>query len=204
MWSLINSLQIILILPFINLVMPANVYLVLTNLDGLSSLDVLQAGAIISSIFTFSPTETIGPGFSNMGVESKRLIPYLGSFFLFLMFDIFLLVLYAILYFLRNKSKYVDRIQQKLAIMLFWNKILILQYECYLDYCIGSLLSYEQLNWVNLSDYVDSCFTILVTPIAVGLSFFILYFLMRHIREMQVKESEEKVLIVLKIDGVEK
>ena len=109
------------------------------------------------------------------------------------MFDVVLLVLFAFTYVLRNKSKYFDRIQHKLAKMLFWNIIIILQYESYLDYCIGTLLSYEQLIWENWSDVFDNCFTLLITPIAVGLPFFILFFLKKHIREMQLTDKEEKV-----------
>lgn len=84
MWTMINSLQMIMTNCLLNVPMPANVFLVMTNLATVSSGEILPSDQILPEIFNFSSTEVKNVGFVAMGVESTRLTMYLGSVFIYM------------------------------------------------------------------------------------------------------------------------
>jgi hypothetical protein len=84
MWTMINSLQMIMTNCLLNVPMPANVFLVMTNLATVSSGEILPSDQILPEIFNFSPTEIKDVGFIAMGVKSARLTMYLGSVFIYM------------------------------------------------------------------------------------------------------------------------
>ena len=65
MWSMVNSLQIILAMQNLEVAAPGNVGLVMTNIATVASFDVIQSGTIIESTFSFSDTESPGIGFES-------------------------------------------------------------------------------------------------------------------------------------------
>jgi hypothetical protein len=82
MWSMVNAQQIILSYQLLNLPMPANVILVMTNLANICNFDIFPTERILVFFFNFTQTDSPGVGFSAMGNDNKSLILYQGSAFL--------------------------------------------------------------------------------------------------------------------------
>jgi hypothetical protein len=90
--------------------MPANVFLVMTNLKSISSGDIFPTDIILPEIFTFSPTEIKDVGFVAMGVESARITMFLGSIFVYMVLLLVQCIIYGPAFALRKHSKVLDRI----------------------------------------------------------------------------------------------
>lgn len=81
-----------------NLSLPANVILVLNQIQSISSFNILPVNTLFSLLFYFTETKVPGVGFVAMGVESTRLILNLNSFFFYyVIFGIIILVYFVLL-----------------------------------------------------------------------------------------------------------
>ena len=65
----------------LNLAMPGNVIMVMTELANVCDFNILPTDAIMNFLFYFTPTDVPGVGFGAMGNDNKSLILYLGSAF---------------------------------------------------------------------------------------------------------------------------
>jgi hypothetical protein len=84
MWLMINELQIVLAMQYLQISIPANVNLIMNEVDNIASFNVFPTTTIMTYLFTFTITKMPGVGFEAMGVYSKRLILYLGAVFLWM------------------------------------------------------------------------------------------------------------------------
>ena len=181
MWSMVNSLQIILSVQNLQVALPGNVGLVVGDLATLASFDIIQSGTIIDSTFSFSETESPGIGFESMGTSSQRLIPYLGMAFLILIFVWIQYITFYIAYLLKEKNKYVNKLYQKLRNSLIWTAGLLYMLEGCLDIFCGVWLSLEQPLFVTPSDYCDFSLTTMFVPLGIAFPLFSYFFLRKNI-----------------------
>jgi hypothetical protein len=164
----------------LNVAMPANVFLVMTNLSSVSSGDIFPTDIIMPEIFTFSPTDITDAGFVAMGVDSARLTLYLGSVFIYMVILVVQVIVYGFAYALRNHSTVLNRIQNKIKDTFFWRGIIRMGLESYLDMCIGIYCSFKMLSFETGSDIFDIVLTCLCTLIVVGLPIAIILVLRKH------------------------
>ncbi len=68
MWSMVNAQQIILTYQLLNLQMPGNVILVITNLAEIADFNLFPVNDFLELLFSFTPTESPGVGFETMGI----------------------------------------------------------------------------------------------------------------------------------------
>jgi hypothetical protein len=133
-------------------------------------------------MFQFTETETAGVGFISLGATSKRLILYLGSFFLFMIILAAQIFTWLCCYILRKAHPFFERAQRKLSKFLFWSAILRLAVQGCLDISIGMMISLEQLEWNTWSDVFDSVFTIISVPAMAALPLFLFIFLKKNFK----------------------
>ena len=82
MYLMVNSLQMLMSYSFLVVPMPANVALVMVQINTIASFDYLPTDTLFNYIFEFSETEMpFATTFEAMGVESPRLTLYLGTIF---------------------------------------------------------------------------------------------------------------------------
>jgi hypothetical protein len=177
MWSMVNSLQIILSYQLLEVQMPGNVIMVLTNLASVASFDVFPTDDIMSFLFNFTPTTAPGVGFAAMGNENKSLTLYLGSAFLIMILIGLQYLLYSLAYACRLYDKLLSKIEQKLKPGLIYGTIYLFLVETYLDWAIGSALRLEEPKFETPSDYFDfglACVGILITLVLPCYCFFFL------------------------------
>lgn len=70
-----------MVYSYLTVQMPANVTMVMRNINSIASLDYLPIETLFSYMFTFSDTEELPSSFQSMGVDSPRLSQYMGSLF---------------------------------------------------------------------------------------------------------------------------
>lgn len=130
----------------------------------------------MNRIFTFSETKVSGAGFESMGVDSKRLILYLNSIFIYFVCFTAIIFLYGILQPLRGYG-FIDRLCIKIKNNFIWSGYLGLITQSYLNLCTGCLLSYSEINFTTHSDIFDFVFTILMSVAVIGYPLLV-YFLL--------------------------
>jgi hypothetical protein len=87
LWSMVNSLQILVAMTLTNVKMPAPVYLIMSNLATISSFEIISPDDIFAEMFPngFTETEAVNSGWVAMDNDSKVTILNLGSFFLIML-----------------------------------------------------------------------------------------------------------------------
>jgi len=141
-WSLVNSLQMLMTNCLLNVPMPGNVFLLMTNLNTLSSGDLLPSDEILSNIFNFTPTQIANVGLAAMGVDSARLTKYMGSITIAMPFLLVMCGVYLIAHAYRDIFRVCYRLKNKIRRTQFWNGSLRFWTECYLDLAIGIGISF--------------------------------------------------------------
>ena len=112
MWMVINSLQIVLCMQYLQINMPANVNLIMNEVDNIASFNVFPTSTVMTYFFTFTTTKMPGVGFEAMGVYSKRLILYLGAIFLWMLVVVAQCVILFIAYMFRRCLKFFYRLSR--------------------------------------------------------------------------------------------
>ncbi len=85
MFTMVNSFQMLISLCLTVLAMPANVTLVMTQLNAIAGFNYLPTEWLLNFSFNFSKTEVPFASFKDMGVLSMRLTVYLVSFLIVLL-----------------------------------------------------------------------------------------------------------------------
>jgi hypothetical protein len=128
----------------LNLVMPDNAILVITNFAQISGFNMLPKDDFMELIFNFTPTDSPGVGFEVMGTENCHLTLFLGCGFFILILAGLQYLLYGLAYGCRKFDKLMNKIEQKLKPGVVWATIYVLLVEIYLSFAIGSALRLEQ------------------------------------------------------------
>ena len=76
-----------------------------------------------------------------MGYESESIVDNLGSMFMYLGGFIGLIAFVLLIRFLKNKYEWINKIYTYLANLIFWNMILRMFLEGYMEYTITSLMN---------------------------------------------------------------
>jgi hypothetical protein len=192
MWSMVNSMQIILTYEILNLPMPGNVIMVMNNLADLCSFNVFPTDDIMDFLFNFTPTDPPGVGFEAMGNDSKSLTLYLGMAFLIMILIGLQYLLYGLSYGCRNYDSLLNKIEHKLRPGLVFGTIYLFLIETYLDWAIGSALRLEEPKFETPSDYFDfglACVGILITFVFPCYCFF---FLRCNVNQLDKEEIQSK------------
>ena len=99
---------------------------------------------IKSKLFNFKDEE-VNESFGKMGYESESSVQNLGSMFMYLGGFIGLVCFVLIIRFMKNKYQLVNKVYTYLAKLIFWNMILRMFLEGYMEYAITSLINIYKL-----------------------------------------------------------
>ena len=76
-----------------------------------------------------------------MGYKSDNIFENLGSMVMYLLGFVVLVLFVLLIRYLKNRYVLVDKVYQYLVKLLFWNMILRMIMEGYIDYTISSILN---------------------------------------------------------------
>jgi hypothetical protein len=86
----------------------------------------------------------------------------------------FVLVLIALLLkFFKENFEAIKIIYDHLAKMIFWNMILRMILEGYIEYSISSILNVRDMVWITNSDKLSSAFAIVILVVVLVFPFFV-------------------------------
>jgi hypothetical protein len=141
-WALLNVMQLLLIMPLINVNFPVNAATFYGYLIDIANFDILPIESINQAIYKFSDNEVEMPSnFEELGYETTIFINNLGSMLFFIKGFIIMSFLTLMLGLCKNWFSFVEKIQKWLASFLFYNFILRLILESYLEITISSILN---------------------------------------------------------------
>ena len=90
-------------------------------LQSIAAFDVFEIGEYVDEYLELVPEDPVNEKFETIGMESKYYINNMGSFFLTLIFEVMMIILYLILVPFAGKSKCIKRRVKNLNKKLFWN-----------------------------------------------------------------------------------
>ena len=90
-----------------------------------------------------TPEDPVNEKFETIGMESKYFINNMGSFFLALMFDIFLILLWLMLMPVEKISKFVRKKNRNLGNKLFWNSWIATIIQSFLNVTLCALITFK-------------------------------------------------------------
>jgi hypothetical protein len=97
-----------------------------------------------------------------MGISKKNVIENLGSLFDYVTSFLAITVLALIIRIFRHKHPWIMKVYNYIADILFFNLILRLIIEGYMDFSVTSFLNVTHLIWKTRSDVIASIVTIVL------------------------------------------
>lgn len=180
LWSLVNSLQMILHQPMLGISFPQNVKLLYSILLPIASLDLVPPEYSIELIFSLS-TESDQPfssALEDLGYETHLALLNLGTIFLYLVALLLAIAGVGVLKILSPllpPNETVHRYSQKLKKGIFFNSFILLLIEGFLEIMISCYLNIYSPQTQTKSDVFSYLFsylclfiTLVVLPVAFG------------------------------------
>lgn len=140
--------------------------------------------AIKSKLFSFKDEE-FNESFGKMGYESESSVQNLGSMFMYLGGFVGLVAFVFLIRFLKNKYELINKIYTYLAKLIFWNMILRMFLEGYMEYAITSLMNIYKLQWDTRSNSFSSVFSIIIFAWIFIFPFLVWYILWRNSEKLE-------------------
>ena len=154
--------------------MPAVVYLLMKNIAALSGFEFVSPDDILPYLFVegFTETKPVNSGWVAMQNDSRVAIANAATILLLFCLLGILLVLYMVLSIFELCCKFIVKVREKMHRQIFWNLILIVGLESYLDSAVFAMANLEEIYVNTFDDALNLIFVtflicyILVLPIA--------------------------------------
>jgi len=141
-WSLMNTLQIIVLIPLINLSFPMNTVMLSVILMTVANFDIVPHAKFNSAVFDFKDANVFTEvRFQNMGFQNFNFILNSGTTFWFIngwCFFAFVTTIFARIITIEGRVK---SLIMKISSLLFYGVIIRLFLECYLELAVCSFLN---------------------------------------------------------------
>ena len=147
LWGMINGLQIVTHLPFFNVKLPGNANLFNNNLMTIANFDIIDIGIVTELFFYFPDEEPYSLTLSRSGYETKYLLLGLGFAAYTLAIYLAMVFVFVLLWPLSLCSKRVKKLTDKLKEKLFWNTLIRLFIELYLDVLVYAIVNVKTVDW---------------------------------------------------------
>lgn len=125
---MINTQQLIVMMPLFNIKMPANASNFFTQIMSIAAFDFYDFTDVIHDMFSLEPTESFSSNFETIGFESLYFLINMGSIVIFYLIYTAMLCLVLPLLSIKKASR---KLHKKLGIKLKWNALITLMNESY-------------------------------------------------------------------------
>ena len=169
LWSMINVIQLIVKLPLLNINFPQNAAFFYNLITEISSFNLIPTDKINKVFFNFTDRDMEEFNFSQMGLKKYNVIENLDSMLYYIFGFLIVASFILLLNFLKKFFKWIEVMHDFLAKKIFWNILLRLLIEGYLDFAIDSALNSTNMVWNTKSDRFASLISIIML---VGITIF--------------------------------
>jgi len=194
LWGIISSMQIVVHFPLTSVAYPANASLFNSYFLTIATFDVLPTDDINAYFFTFHDGEPIAKNFEDFGYEKRNFIQNLGSiYYFFPLVAIWLLLLVLLKLLALSGFSGPQKWYLWLKNKLFWNFLLRLLIESYLELHLSSTINAANLYWSsNSGDWLASLTTLPVAFVVNAFPIWLFMFLRRNHERLSEEEFKAR------------
>ena len=146
LWTMINTQQLIVLMPLFDIKPPANVNMLFEKIMEIAAFDLFEVNEPLDKLLNLEPTEPFNERFSTVGFESIYLLNNLGTLnFAYIAWILAALVTLGLRRFALDSDK-VYTIFNKMRKLLFFNTIISIYIESYSLLAVCCLIN---LNYVS-------------------------------------------------------
>jgi len=156
LWGMVNTLQIIVQMPLINIALPPNAMMLSSSLVSLASFGFLPINDINTHLFGMKSEPEKKRRFKDVGMDSTNFVLNCGTM-LFAFFIWFVLIaLNVVLKLLSRCSILIKVAQMWLSSKIFYGILIVLLLESYLEVLVASFVQVESLNMSSKGQQIAS------------------------------------------------
>ena len=185
LWSMINTYQIIVLLPLFNIEMPANAQIFFGFIMEIASFDILPMQKFYDK---YLPTpdwdEPLNDKFNNLGFQSTFFLNNMGTMVIGLAMIPLLSALLLVLQLLSRFSSKIAKFKNKLYASLFWSQQIILLFESFAMLCMCAFINVIHLTYESKCEVVNSVLTITFMVVCCALPLIICVFLLVNFKSL--------------------
>ena len=142
-WSLINTLQVIIFAPLINIQFPGNAFMFFEKMFQVAIFEVLPSKQLLSDILPDLDHEVpFSVKFDRLGFKSQYLIMNMGTMFFVFCLNLALITLYLPCKMLAGRYMFPRVLAYKLSSIIFFQAMIIFTQEAYLDLLLSLIVNY--------------------------------------------------------------
>jgi hypothetical protein len=149
LWAMVNTQQIILMLPLFNLSLPGNAGIFFNFMMQIASFDIIPTDLFYDDVLGWTPTDPIHQNFADVGFSSTLFIYNIGSMILTISTFPILVLVYLILKFVCGKSQKKNcgtKTRDKLRKCLFWGHPIVTLTEAFTVVCMCTFINLESVS----------------------------------------------------------
>lgn len=194
LWSMMNGIQIGSHMTLLGISFPANTNVFMVFFVQIANFDLLPTDIVYPWFFTLPESVTHSANFATTGYESIYVAENLGTIFVMMHFYLLAYIFAGVFYILGKKWQVCAKVSAKLNAALFWNGLLRLFMEAYLEFSLAVILNlwYIEFDHENGAVLYQSICTLLYAIILFGLPVFVVKFYKRNLDKLDETEFKEK------------
>ena len=108
----------------------------------IAAFDIIETDGFSREVFNSEPKAPVNENFEAIGFESVYFFENLGSFGFVLAIYVLLLIIWIMLFIMKSRFKWLDKKRKKLGNMIFWNSLIILVTESFLNVGLCAMIAF--------------------------------------------------------------
>ena len=173
LWSMINTQQLIVMMPLFKITMPANAGIFFAHMMSIAAFDFYDFTDIIHDNFGIEPTEPLDANFEALGFESQYFLVNMGSMAAFYLFFFTLVFVSLVLTMCCGRCRRVEKVRKRLNRNVYWGHLITLMNESYSILIVCVLINIQTISFETTGQSVMSvlCVAFLIFSVIVPLFF---------------------------------
>lgn len=166
-WSMINSLQLVVYTPLVPVNFPANAVSVFNQMVNIATFDIIPKDDWYPVAFSLPIDEPLNERFMDLGLGSKFFIMNFGTLFVALVFLQGQCWTYLIVKHCCDdkKSTCCRKFEKHLGDDLFWNSFIRFLYASFIEIVFGVAINVFEFQWVSWGCYYSNAHFYFFAPI---------------------------------------
>jgi len=185
--GMINTQQLIVLLPLFDIKAPANAELFFRQLMSVVAFEVYDTGDIVNATLSLEEVNPVNENYNTVGFESVYFINNMGTLFIvFMMYPVMMLLEY-LLGLVASRCDIFVKVHHSFKHFVYWNYLITLVFESYLVIVICCLINFQHMSWSETGLIVQSVLTIICFAIIVVLPIYSAWVFWRNFKNLSNK-----------------